>query len=193
MYYEIFVFGLDGPMELHNDEDRDKHQGLIFDKIAETFKEKGRLARLKGEEALKMKAMRIFRFGRHIAKVPRMYVARHYDYPMSESKAAHISLEPQHTNPLNFEPRNSIPSQHLKGNMIPMTEDQMKTLESVNMGVECAEKKKAQVGDAAAEKPAPKEDEEEEMASLIKQDGEGLTEMGPHATSPHHTTPTYIQ
>jgi len=69
----------------------------------------------------------------------------------------------------------------------------MKTLESVNMGVECAEKKKAQVGDAAAEKPAPKEDEEDEMASLIKQDGEGLTEMGPHATSPHHTTPTYIQ
>lgn len=117
------------PFDLHNDEDRDKHQEYTLEKISQKFKEKKREARLKGEEALKMKAMRVFRFGRHIAKVPRLYTARHYDYPMCESEAAHISIADQHTIPPQyFESKNIIPAQHLEGEMIPLTEAEVDVL-----------------------------------------------------------------
>ncbi len=62
---------------LQNDEDRRKLADAKFGKIARAFKEKGKFARMKGEEAQKLRAMRMFRFGRYAAKVPRLYVARH--------------------------------------------------------------------------------------------------------------------
>ena len=68
-----------------------------------------------------MKSMRKLRFGNFIAKVPRQYTARHYDYPLSESEAVHISLLSQRP---QFEARNKIYSQSLDGTMIPLTQNQ---------------------------------------------------------------------
>lgn len=117
------------PFELRNDKDRGEHQDNILENISRKFEEIGRQARLKGEEATKMKAMRVFRFGCHIAKVPRLYLARHYDYPLSESVASHVSIATQHTiPPRHFKSKKVMPAQHLEGEMIPLSEDELDAL-----------------------------------------------------------------
>lgn len=108
-------------MALQNDEARAKHKNDTIEELERQFKNKGRIARYRGEEALKMKSMRKLRFGNFIAKVPRQYTARHYDYPLSESEAVHISLLSQRP---QFEARNKIYSQSLDGTMIPLTQNQ---------------------------------------------------------------------
>lgn len=114
------------PFELRNDKDRDEHQDYILENISRKFEEIGRQARLKGEEATKMKAMRVFRFGCHMAKVPRLYLARHYDYPLSESEASHVSIATQHSiPPRHFKSKKVMPAQHLEGEMIPLSEDEL--------------------------------------------------------------------
>jgi len=126
IYCELCVFehNHSNPLNLNCDESRNKYSEKIFEKIAEQFQEKERIARLKGEEAIKMKAMRIIRFGKHIAKVPPNNLTRHYDFPLTQSKASHITFESEHQAAANI-PKKIIPSQRLEGQMIPMTEQQL--------------------------------------------------------------------
>jgi hypothetical protein len=108
------------PLQLNNKKDRENHHKRTFSQIHRKFKEQYKDARKKGEEALKMKAMRVFRFGQYIAKVPRKYSAKHYDYPLPDSYAKHIALAPYP------EPKNItvVGAQYLQGEMIPLTEDE---------------------------------------------------------------------
>lgn len=103
----------------------ESERDVKFGKIDLKFKMIGKEARRKGEEALKMKSMRMYRFGQHIAKVPRLNYARHYDYPLpgSEAKPVSVGICP------NMKPNNIIESQCLQGTMIPLTEEDVKHLE----------------------------------------------------------------
>jgi len=123
--YCEFILAQSDPMMLQNDEDRRKLADAKFGKIARAFKEKGKFARMKGEQAQKLRAMRMFRFGRYAAKVPRLYVARHYDYPTSESEAEHISAKSHHLLQIHPNSKKYLPSQCLKGLMIPLSERQL--------------------------------------------------------------------
>mmetsp|Transcript_13045 Transcript_13045/g.20260 ORF Transcript_13045/g.20260 Transcript_13045/m.20260 type:complete len:160 (-) Transcript_13045:130-609(-) len=104
---------------MRSEEYIDKFSSLKLDNLLKKFEKKGREARLKGEEAAKLKAMRTYTFGKHIASIPAMGTTRWYDYPLSESSAAHVSLEEDH---LNVEPTTFVASQHLEGKMIPRGE-----------------------------------------------------------------------
>jgi hypothetical protein len=125
MYYEFFVIEHDKPLSLDSSsESRSKYANDTFQKITEQFKEIERVARLKGEEAIKMKSMRQLRFGRYIAKVPPMNVTRHYDFPLSNSMSSHISSLPEGHLKEDLQMK-VVPSQRLEGQMIPMTEEQL--------------------------------------------------------------------
>ena len=108
------------PLQLNNKKDRENHHKRTFSQIHRKFKEQYKDARKKGEEALKMKAMRVFRFGQYIAKVPRKYSAKHYDYPLPDSYAKRIALAP-YPEPTNI---TVVGAQYLQGEMIPLTKDE---------------------------------------------------------------------
>lgn len=124
IYYELFVFENHNPLSFESDERRSKHAREMSQRITDQFKEIGRVARIKGEDAIKMKSMRTLRFGKHIAKVPSLNLTRHYDFPLSESTASHVSSVPEYKLSMCKQLKH-IPSQRLVGNMIPMTEEQM--------------------------------------------------------------------
>ncbi len=124
IYYELFVFENHNPLSFESDECRSKHARKMSQRITDQFKKIAIIARIKGEDAIKMKSMRTLRFGKHIAKVPSLNLTRHYDFPLSESTASHVSSVPEHKLPMCKQLKH-IPSQRLVGNMIPMTEEQM--------------------------------------------------------------------
>lgn len=124
MYYIINRFEHTDPVSfLHSNEGKDKHARSTFEKVAQQFNEQGRVARLNGEESIQMKAIRILRYGTHIAKVPSINLARHYDYPLTEgSSALHTSLNSAKTCTSAGNVHTIIePSQWLKGCMIPIS------------------------------------------------------------------------
>lgn len=115
---------------MHSKEGKDKHTRGIFEKVAQRFKKQARVARLNGEESLKMQAMRILRFGNHIAKIPSINFARYYDYPLTGgSSALHTSLLPSKTRKITttFEA-----SQRLDGLMIPVSEEEKQRTQSAS-------------------------------------------------------------
>ena len=114
IYSEVFVVEHDNNKSLKYNEKK---------MITEQFQE----ARSKGEDAMKMKSMRTMRFGAFIARVPPTYTTRHYDFPISQSKASHISNYPDHQLSSDVT-MTFIPSQRLQGKMIPLTEEQMATI-----------------------------------------------------------------
>lgn len=122
IYCEFFVFEQNHALDC--DEKRDQYAKQISQKITEQFDEIERVARVKGEHAIKMKSLRILRFGKYIAKVPSMNVTRWYDFPTSKSSATSLSCVPEH----KMNKRRllkTVPSQRLIGHMIPMTEEQI--------------------------------------------------------------------
>ena len=123
IYYIINSFEHANPVSfLHSNEGKNKHIRGTFEKVARQFNEKGRVARLNGEESLKMKAMRMLKYGTQIAKIPSINYSRHYDYPLTEgSSAIHISRNSVST----CTSTNTIiePSQWLNGCMIPVSEE----------------------------------------------------------------------
>lgn len=120
LYYEFIAVTQSTPSELRNDQDRERDLMDKMKKIELKFQEKNHEARQKGEEALKLKSMRVLCFGRFIAKVPKLYTSRHYDYPLAESEGAHISFAREHQiPPSNFGSRRIVPSQQFEGVMIP--------------------------------------------------------------------------
>ena len=123
LYYEVFVVDHSSPMYFDNNEKRKEYAEQFIQNIAEQFQE----SRMKGEDAMKMKAMRTIRFGEHIARVPPTNTTRHYDFPISQSKASHIANFPAHQMPRDAALK-VVPSQRLVGKMIPMTEEQMKII-----------------------------------------------------------------
>ena len=98
--------------------------------VTEEFEEKGRLARIKGEEAVKLKAMRVMRNGKYVSRIPAINYSRHYDYPeASMSHATMMALDKdQELPPLNYVHKQIVPSQRLEGKMIPMTIEQSEIL-----------------------------------------------------------------
>mmetsp|Transcript_14215 Transcript_14215/g.21921 ORF Transcript_14215/g.21921 Transcript_14215/m.21921 type:complete len:1099 (-) Transcript_14215:32-3328(-) len=70
-----------------NEAERQQLQEQTLRDIAKNFREMSRAARVQGEDAFKLKAMRILKFGQYIAKVPERNVTRHFDYPLPESTA----------------------------------------------------------------------------------------------------------
>ncbi len=127
IYYEFFVWEnkVENALYLHNDKSRNEYAENIFQTITDQFQEIERVARMKGEDAIKMKSMRMLRFGQFIAKVPSMNITRNYDYPLSESKASHISLVHEEVDLNRLSSSRIVPSQRLEGQMIPMTEEQL--------------------------------------------------------------------
>jgi len=79
------------------------------------FKDEFKNARQLGEEALKRKAMRILRFGNHIAQVPSMNLAWHYDYPLKNSVAVRTTRSGGGSDDV----KKVVPSQRMYGIMIP--------------------------------------------------------------------------
>ena len=63
------------------------HLKRVMHEIQEREQKRFNEARILREEAMKLKAARILRFGRFAVKVPSVNVTRFYDYPLTESTA----------------------------------------------------------------------------------------------------------
>jgi len=91
-----------------------KHVQKVMDDIKTREKKRWIEARMNREEALKLKATRILRFGRFAVRVPSANITRHHDIPLPQSSAR----------PLNYAdvdmPKKYIPGQNHFGVMIPV-------------------------------------------------------------------------
>jgi RNA binding exosome subunit len=88
-----------------------------LNKLMEAFDQKKRAARLRREQALKVKAVKCLRFGDYITQVPAFNLARHYDCPLPSSTAKIVRKPPK------IEFTSYSPGQQLYGDMIPRLED----------------------------------------------------------------------
>jgi hypothetical protein len=95
-----------------------KRMKRFMREIKEREKKMWEQARLQKEEAMKLKAARILRFGRFAVKVPILNFPRYRDYPLPDSIArsmkSHVS-----TNISNVSPKKFIPGQKHVGVMVP--------------------------------------------------------------------------
>jgi len=64
-----------------------KHVQKVMNEIQDRERKRWMKARMFQEEALKLKATRILRFGRFAVNVPSINITRFYDYPLPESTA----------------------------------------------------------------------------------------------------------
>jgi len=80
-------------------------------------------ARIKREDAAKLKAMKTFMFGKYITKVPVLKQDRYRDSPLPESTAVPYVAKPKTLAELAMREagyrRTRLPGQHLAGDMIP--------------------------------------------------------------------------
>ena len=106
---------LHGNVDFKNDKERRKHQEKTVKELLKNFRLMSQQARIRGEDAIKLKCMRILRFGKYIVHVPSINVARHYDYPLPKSYAQSVSYPCSAA----WEKRDLIPGQLLHGSMIP--------------------------------------------------------------------------
>lgn len=89
----------------------------------EKFREQSKQARLRREEAVKLKAVKEIRFGKYITEVPAFNLARHHDRPLPQSSARIFSRE--HAMVVlkdgSFKTKKPLwlPGQQLHGAMIP--------------------------------------------------------------------------
>mmetsp|Transcript_37634 Transcript_37634/g.82419 ORF Transcript_37634/g.82419 Transcript_37634/m.82419 type:complete len:1040 (+) Transcript_37634:105-3224(+) len=96
-------------------DERRRQQERTLRDIAKDFQAMSRDARVQGEDAFKLKALRMLRFGQYIAKVPERNITRHYDYPLAESFARPYTKKKVK----GWEDRKVQPGQKLHGRMIP--------------------------------------------------------------------------
>ena len=117
-------------LQSDSEDDRKQHKLSVMDNVEKDFEQKGRIARIKGEEAAKLKAMRVIRNGKYIARIPSRNLTRHYDYPeASESFASMTAFKKEHElPPVNYAARKVVSSQRLEGLMIPLTIEQSECL-----------------------------------------------------------------
>ena len=85
--------------------------------IMDAFDAKKQIARIRREQALKVKAVKCLRFGKLITQVPAFNLARHYDRPLPSSTAKIVRKAPA------IECTSVLPGQQLYGDMIPRLED----------------------------------------------------------------------
>ena len=129
-------------MQSDCEDDRKHHKVVVLGGVTKEFEEKERLARIKGEEAAKLKAMRVMRNGKYVSRIPARNHTRHYDHPEAlESHATMMALDKdQELPPLNFENRKFVSPQRLEGKMIPMTIEQSENeilQEKVETSLDC--------------------------------------------------------
>ncbi|CAB9513762.1 expressed unknown protein [Seminavis robusta] len=103
----------------------------------EDFRQQSRLARIRREEAVKLKDVKCLAFGEFVTLVPSENLPRHYDRPLHESLARHVPNEGADRMPAT----SRIPGQQLYGAMIPHTKIgfQMVQQESANSQTRVAE------------------------------------------------------
>lgn len=68
LYSELFIIEHNDPLHFDSNEKRNEYGEKLIQNITEQFQEIERVARMKGEDAMKMKSMRTIRFGQYIAK-----------------------------------------------------------------------------------------------------------------------------
>lgn len=81
-------------------------------------------ARIKRENAFKLKAMKQYMFGKYVIRVPILKEDRYRDNPLPDSYAVPYKLNPLPLSELALEEalykKTRLPGQHLAGNMVPM-------------------------------------------------------------------------
>lgn len=81
------------------------------------------IARIKREDAIKLKAMKKYMFGKFIIRVPVLKEDRYRDHPLPESSAKPYKPDPRTLSELAMEEvgyrKTRLPGHHLKGDMIP--------------------------------------------------------------------------
>lgn len=113
----IVVYGLFGPQMKIVDLWLRANKSDEFLKVMATFDQKKKAARLRREQALKVKAVKCLRFGQFITQVPAYNLARHFDRPLPASTARLARKAPK------IECNSYIPGQQLYGEMIPRLEN----------------------------------------------------------------------
>jgi hypothetical protein len=115
------VWGLFGPhmkfVDLFLQAQAEKHGDM--DKALVKFKEQSFLARLRREEAVKLKAVKEIRFGQFSTEVPAFNLCRHYDRPLPQSSARIYHREGEHDVIKTGDKQLWLPGQQLYGSMIP--------------------------------------------------------------------------
>lgn len=115
-----------------------KKNDTSVEKELEKFREQSKQARLRREEAVKLKAVKEIRFGKFITKVPAFNLVRHHDRPLPHSSARTYCRETPIINKEIVERKKSLwlPGQQLHGSMIPRPEsvhDRNQELESAQL------------------------------------------------------------
>mmetsp|Transcript_19961 Transcript_19961/g.22835 ORF Transcript_19961/g.22835 Transcript_19961/m.22835 type:complete len:1095 (+) Transcript_19961:84-3368(+) len=103
--------------KLTNIDEVDEHVKKIMKEIQGREKKRWMNARILREEALKLKATRILRFGRFAVKVPSLNVTRFRDHPLPESTARPVNNDNKDIN--NEFTLRRVPGQRHYGVMIP--------------------------------------------------------------------------
>ena len=123
----MIVWGLFGPHMKFVDvflEAQAKKNDTSVEKELEKFRQESKLARLRREEALKLKAVKEIRFGKFITQVPAFNLARHHDRPLPQSSARIFCREAQPTEDIvKVDTSLWLPGQQLHGSMIPRPEN----------------------------------------------------------------------
>mmetsp|Transcript_39822 Transcript_39822/g.77784 ORF Transcript_39822/g.77784 Transcript_39822/m.77784 type:complete len:236 (+) Transcript_39822:1342-2049(+) len=91
---------------------QDNKSTIVFDRYE-------KLARIRREETVKLKAARCIRFGKYMIKVPSFNLAWYFDYPRPESTAKPWKKDPT---ALDMQETRWLPRQQLFGTMIPRLE-----------------------------------------------------------------------
>lgn len=87
-------------------------------KTSEEFRKQSRLARIRREEAVKLKDMKCLAYGEFVTLIPGFNLPRHYDHALHMSSAVRI---PSSAKPKKAPASSRIPGQQLYGSMIPHT------------------------------------------------------------------------
>ena len=125
----IIVWGLFGPHMKFVDvylEAQAKKNDSSLEKELEKFHEQSKKARMKREDALKLKAVKEIRFGKFITLVPAYNLARHHDRPLPQSSARVFTRDLAKGDQLvvkKDEKKAWVPGQQLHGSMIPRPEN----------------------------------------------------------------------
>lgn len=114
----IVVYGFLGPQMKLVDMYLQARRAEQKESQLEEFKKQTRLARIRREEAVKLKDMKCLAFGEYVTLVPCENLPHHYDHPLHESRARYVSAG---STQKNKAATSRIPGQQLYGLMIPHT------------------------------------------------------------------------
>lgn len=122
----IVVWGFMGPQMrlvdefLRSSSDADKEKSDMF------FQKQRRLARIRREEAVKLKDMKCLAFGDYVTLIPSFNLPKHYDRALHTSSAIYVPPEEKQK---DLPATSRLPGQNLHGIMIPHTEVGLALLE----------------------------------------------------------------